>query len=105
MTRKESEWSDICSRLIISVTNVSLCYLMLGLCRTLAGVVCSMSDILVDGDEGQTLHWEMLTRILSYVQHKISLRSKTDGSDARVKDIRGLARAIRGNPMISKFSS
>jgi hypothetical protein len=61
----------------------------------------------VDDEEGEARmpDWEKLTRILSCVQHKISLRSKTDDCDAGVEDIRGLATAIRGNSMISKFSS
>jgi hypothetical protein len=61
----------------------------------------------VDDEEGEARmpDWEKLTRIWSYVQHKISLRSNTDDCDAGVEDIRSLARAIRGNPMISEFSS
>jgi hypothetical protein len=56
------------------------------------------------GDEARIPTWETLGRILPYVQHKVSLYAYTD-HDAEVEEIRGLARAIRGNPMISKFSS
>jgi hypothetical protein len=60
-------------------------------------------------DEETVVHvihdWEILTRILPYVRHKISLYSPTEDYDAEVEEIQGLARAIHGHPMISEFSS
>jgi hypothetical protein len=50
-------------------------------------------------------NWEALTRILPYVQHKISLILSEDGCDEEVEEIQGLARAIHGHPMISEFIS
>jgi hypothetical protein len=58
-----------------------------------------------DGDAARMPDWETLTRTLPYVQHKVALRSISEDYDAEVEDIQGLARVIRGNPMISKFSS
>jgi hypothetical protein len=49
--------------------------------------------------------WVMLTRILPYVRHKISLSLSTEYYDAGVEDIQGLARAIHGHPMIAAFRS
>jgi hypothetical protein len=58
-----------------------------------------------DGDEARIPTWETLARILPYVQRKIELRLIDDEHDAEVEDIRRLARAIHGHPMISEFSS
>jgi hypothetical protein len=58
-----------------------------------------------DGDEARIPAWEALTRILPYVQHKISLRLSAEDYDANVEEIQGLARAIHGHPMISEFST
>jgi hypothetical protein len=58
-----------------------------------------------NGDESGMPDWETLTRILPYVQRKISLCSSAQRYDAELEDIQGLARVIHGNPMISKFSS
>jgi hypothetical protein len=49
--------------------------------------------------------WETLTRILGHVQRKVKLHLRTEEYDADVEEIQGLARAIRGHPMISEFSS
>jgi hypothetical protein len=58
-----------------------------------------------DGDEAQMPDWEIITRILPYVQRKIALVFSKEGYDADAEDIRGLARAIHGHPMISAFST
>jgi hypothetical protein len=59
-----------------------------------------------DGDEAQP-DWEILTRILPYVRHKVALRLiDTAGDDyAEVAVMQALARAIQGHPMISRFQS
>jgi hypothetical protein len=56
-----------------------------------------------DDDEARVPDWEVLTRILRYLRHKVSLCS--EDYDAAVEDIKGLARAIHGHPMISGFKS
>jgi hypothetical protein len=58
------------------------------------------------GDEARIVPtWETLARILLYVQRKIALFLPEEARDAEVEDIRRLARAIHGHPMISKFTS
>jgi hypothetical protein len=58
-----------------------------------------------DGDEVCIPKWEIMTRILTYVQHNISLFLAAEDYDAEVEDIQGIARVIHGNPNISAFSS
>jgi hypothetical protein len=48
---------------------------------------------------------EILNRILLYLRRKIMLSSETEDYDTKVEEIEGLARAIHGHPMISRFSS
>jgi hypothetical protein len=60
---------------------------------------------LYDGDEARVPDWEIITRILRYLRDKVTLCSWTEYYDAEVEEIQGLARAIRGHPMISEFSS
>jgi hypothetical protein len=55
-----------------------------------------------DGDEARIPVWEIIARILPYVQRKIALLFYERGYDADAEDIRGLARAIHGHSMISK---
>jgi hypothetical protein len=55
------------------------------------------------GDEDRIPAWEILTRILPYLRRKISLFFPEEDFDAGVEEIQGLARAIHGHPMISKF--
>jgi hypothetical protein len=60
-------------------------------------------------DEGNAVHvihnWEILTRVLPYVRHEISLFMSTQNYDADAEEIQGLARAIHGHPMIWEFSA
>jgi hypothetical protein len=42
---------------------------------------------------------------LPYLRHEVKLSSSTEDYDAEVEEIQGLASAIHGHPMISKFSS
>jgi hypothetical protein len=58
-----------------------------------------------DGDADPIPDWKTLALILPYLRRKVMLYSSAQRYDAEVEDIQGLARAIRGNPMISKFSS
>jgi hypothetical protein len=49
--------------------------------------------------------WEILSRILRKLRHKILLSSATGEDNAVVEDIQALARTIYGHPLISAFSS
>jgi hypothetical protein len=49
--------------------------------------------------------WESLTIILRYLRHKVVLFSSIEDYDPEGEEIRGLARAIHGHPMISEFTS
>jgi hypothetical protein len=49
--------------------------------------------------------WETLTRTLRYLRRKVTLSSCIGDYDAEGEEIRGLARAIHGHPMISEFRS
>ena len=55
--------------------------------------------------EARVPDWETLTRILPFLRQKVMLQPNTAGYNAEVEDIRGLARAIHGHPMISDMSS
>jgi hypothetical protein len=58
------------------------------------------------GDEAFVADWEILTRILRYIQHKFQLYLSPEGEEGEVvEEIQGLARAIHGHPMISGFIS
>jgi hypothetical protein len=79
---------------------------MIGNLRVLRAINISfLPDDEDDGNEARMPDWEIVTRSLRRLRHKISLRSYTDDHDAEVDDIRGFARAIHGHPMISEFSS
>jgi hypothetical protein len=54
-------------------------------------------------DEARMPDWGTLTRILSYLQQRVALCSFSEDYDAEVEESQGLARAIHGNPMISKL--
>jgi hypothetical protein len=59
-------------------------------------------------DDGVTIRrpdWEIFTRILTHLRQKVTLSYLMDDNYAEVEDIQGLARAIHGHPMISKFTS
>jgi hypothetical protein len=56
-----------------------------------------------DGDEAHIPVWEIIARILTYVQRKISLYP-AEVYHPEVEQIRCLARVIHGHPMISGFT-
>jgi hypothetical protein len=58
-----------------------------------------------DDDNDIMPDWEILTRILRYLRHKVKLYLTAEDGEVEFEDIQGLARAIHGHPMISGICS
>jgi hypothetical protein len=67
--------------------------------------ICNPQLMMYDDDDDEAVlipAWEILARILSHVRQSITL-TVCYSSAWRVEESRSLARAIRGNPTITRF--
>jgi hypothetical protein len=59
-----------------------------------------------NSDESPSPDWETLTRSLRYLRRKVAIWTEISQPEVEeTEEIQGLARAIRGHPMISEFCS